>query len=354
MAMTSYERFLRMYQHREADRIPMVDSPWEGTLRRWRRDGMPEDADWRDFFGMDKWELISTDNSPRYEEKVLEDAPGYTIKTSSWGVTMKHFKEEDSTPAFLDYKVHDPASWEDAKARMLKGEGRIDWKHLEKHYPLWRAEGRWVSALFWFGFDVAHSWMAGTENILIAMAEEPEWVEDVFETFLQTTMHLFQQIWDAGYRFDEIFWYDDMGYKNTTFFSNRMYRQLLKPYHRRAVEWAHEKGIYAHLHSCGDVMTRVPDLVDIGVDCLNPLEIKAGMDPLALKAEYGDRLTLHGGINAVLWEDREKVTSEIARLVPQLKERGGYIFSSDHSIPNSVSLENFREIIRAVKRYGTY
>ena len=120
------------------------------------------------------------------------------------------------------------------------------------------------------------------------------------------------------------------------------------------MDWAHDHGIYAHLHSCGDVMTRVDDLVEIGIDCLNPLEVKAGMEPLTLKKKYGDRLALHGGINAVLWDDKDAIVGEIERTVPVLKENGGYIFSSDHSIPNSVSLDNMKAIVEAVKKAGAY
>ena len=54
MEMTSYERFKRMYEHREADRIPIIDSPWGGTVARWKREGMPENVDWSDYFGTDK------------------------------------------------------------------------------------------------------------------------------------------------------------------------------------------------------------------------------------------------------------------------------------------------------------
>ena len=145
-----------------------------------------------------------------------------------------------------------------------------------------------------------------------------------------------------------------MGYKGTTFFSPDMYRRLLKPFHKRAIDWAHEKGIYARLHSCGNIMTLVPYLVEIGLDALNPLEIKAGMDPLALKERYGDKLTLHGGINAVLWDDADAIIAEIDRLVPKLKEGGGYIFSSDHSIPNTVSLSTMEKIVARVKEKGSY
>ena len=101
-------------------------------------------------------------------------------------------------------------------------------------------------------------------------------------------------------------------------------------------------------------MTLVPDLVEMGLDGLNPLEVKAGMEPLTLKERYGDKLTLHGGINAVLWDDADAIIAEIDRLVPKLKEQGGYIFSSDHSIPNTVSLQNMEKIVARVKEMGRY
>lgn len=352
--MNTWERVKRMYEHREADRIPVLDSPWQGTVRRWHREGMPEGMDWCDYFGADKVAEIGVDITPRYPEKILEETDTYYIATSSWGVTMKHFKEEDSTPEFLDYKVTTPEEWEKAKSRMTLSDDRIPWDMLKENYAKWRAEGRWIRGVFWFGFDVAHSWMMGTENMLVAMLEEPEFVEDIFDTYLSHSEELFARIWDAGYHFDEMFWYDDMGYKGTTFFSPGLYRSLLQPYHKRAVDWAHNHGIYAQLHSCGDVMSLLPDIMATGVDALNPLEVKAGMDVLQIKREYGDRLLLRGGINAVLWNDTEAILQEIREKIPVLKENGGYIFASDHSIPNSVSLENMKRIMEEIRQIGKY
>ena len=352
--MTSKERFMRMYLHQEADRIPIIDDPWAGTIARWQREGMPKDVHWTEFFGTDKTAGIGVDITPRYEKKVLEETEDYTIYTTGWGVTQKSFKTQDSTPEFLDFKVTTPEVWEQAKKMMTLEDDRIPWDNLKKNYAQWVAEGRWITANFWFGFDVTHSWMVGTETLLIAMYEEPEWCVDMFNTYLDRCIALFDRIWDAGYRFDCIRWPDDMGYKGRTFFSNEMYRELLKPVHKRAVDWAHSKGIFAELHSCGNIMTRVDDLMDVGIDALNPLEVKAGMDPIALKQKYGEKLVLHGGVNAVLWDDKDAIIEEIRRVVPVLKENGGYIFSSDHSIPNSVSLENFRAIVEEVKRVGRY
>ncbi len=352
--MTSKERFMRMYQHKEADRVPIIDGPWAGTFRRWHKEGLPTNVDWTDYFDIDKTAGIGCDISPRYEGKVLEETDEYVIYTTAWGTTQKSFKTEDSTPEFIDFKVKTPEAWEEAKARMTVSDDRIDWNGLKNNYNKWVEEGRWITAGFWFGFDVAHSWMMGTENLLVAMYEEPDMVIDIFNTYLDRCIAHFEKIWDAGYKFDCISWPDDMGYKGTTFFSNEMYREMLKPVHKRAVDWAHNHGIYAHLHSCGDIMSRIDDLVDIGIDALNPLEVKAGMDPLKLKKEYGDKLVLHGGINAVLWDDKDAIIAEIDRLVPILKQNGGYIFSSDHSIPNSVSLDNFKAIIARVKEVGKY
>jgi uroporphyrinogen decarboxylase len=352
--MTTYERFKRMFEHKEADRIPIIDDPWGATIERWRKEGLPEKTSFTDFFGLDHVASIGADNSPKYPEEVLEETPEFKIVKTKWGATLKSWKHVASTPEFLDFTIKDPDSWQAAKKRMTPSRERINWDHLKRNYPLWREKGYWVQGNFWFGFDVTHSWAVGTERVLMAMLEEPEWISDMFNHYLDVHIALFDMILDAGFQPDGIRWPDDMGYKHSQFFSLSAYREILKPVHKRAIDWAHARGLKAHLHSCGDVNPFVPELLEIGLDALHPLEVKAGMNPVELKKKYGDRLVLHGGINAVLWDDKEAIIAEIARVVPEMKERGGYIFSSDHSVPSSVSLENFREIVTAAKKYGAY
>ena len=343
-----------MFEHKEADRIPITDIPWDGTLARWKKEGMPHDADWRDFFQVDKLERIYIDISPQYEKKVIEETEDYIINTTEWGVTVKNLKIQDSTPEFLDYKVNTPEKWEQAKAKMNVCSERINWEYIKSIFPLCEKEGRWIEGILWFGFDTIHSWMAGTETILISMLENPEWFCDMVNTYLDRSIAHLEILWDKGYRFDGIYWYDDMGYKNRTFFSEELYVELLKPAQKRAIDWAHDRGIKAHLHSCGNIMSFIPHLVDIGLDALNPIEIKAGMDIKALKNNYGDKLVLVGGADAMILDKREKILPYIEELIPLLKENGGYIFSSDHSIPSSVSLEDYRAITEAVKKAGAY
>ena len=353
--LTERERILRTYKHQEVDRIPMVDSAWRGTQKRWHSEGLPAGVHWETHFGFDRWMKLQPSNSPRFEVKVLEKTDRYTIQTTEWGLTRKVFNELDSTPEVLDFYYSDSEKWEEAKKAMLVyHDDRIPWKWLRENHARLRAEGRFLQLVVWFGFDVAHSHMIGTENVLIGMYEEPEWIKDVIDTYLKTSLDLCQRILDAGYEFDGILWYDDMGYKGSPFFSPAAYREIVKPFHKKAVDWAHERGMVAELHSCGFIEPLLPDILETGVDMLNPLEVKAGMDPNRLKSLYGEKLAFHGGINAQLWDNIELVKAEMERIIPVMKEGGGYMFASDHSIPNSVSFENMTQIAALAHKLGKY
>ena len=352
--MTSHDRFARMYAHQEADSVPIIDGPWGATIERWHREGMPKDVSFVDYFGLDHVASIGVDNSPRYECKVVEETDEYRIATNAWGATLKNWKHAASTPDFLDFIVTSPDKWREAKKRMTPTRDRVNWDHLRANYKTWRERGYWISAGLWFGFDVTHAWMVGTERLLMAMVEDPEWCLDMFNHFLDVDIALLDMVWDEGYEFDEVRWPDDMGYKHNLFFSVDTYRNLLKPVQKRAVEWAHAKGAKAELHSCGCIRPLIPEFIDIGLDGLNPLEVKAGMDPIEVKKTFGDRLVLHGGINAMLWDKPEQIEAVIRDVVPVLKASGGYIFSSDHSVPSSVGLEDFRRIVELAKDVGAY
>ena len=84
--MTTHERFSRMFEHREADRVPIIDIPWEETIQRWHSEGMPAGVDYVEFFGLDRVAEVMVDNSPRYPEKILEETEDYKISTTSFGV----------------------------------------------------------------------------------------------------------------------------------------------------------------------------------------------------------------------------------------------------------------------------
>lgn len=352
--LTSRERIGRAIRREPIDRVPILDNYWHTTIRRWRTEGLGEGVEVADALDIDHIVNLSVDTSPQLPTETLEETDEYVICRTHWGSKIKTLKVVNATSEVIEPGMADITDWPKLKKRIAPDPSRFPFDRLEANYVTWREKGWWINAMPWFGFDISHARFTGTENMLVAMLTDPEIVKDMFTHQLDVSLAMLDMAWERGYEFDGIRWPDDMGYKGKQFFSMDIYRGLLKPLHARAIEWAHAKGIPAELHSCGDIRPFIPEFVEIGLDVLNPLEVKAGVDPLAVKAEFGDRLTLHGGINAALWTQPEAVHAEIDRLVPTLKQGGGYIFSSDHSVPDAVPYDTFRTIVEHAKHAGSY
>lgn len=352
-AMTTRERVGRMFAHKDADRIPVWEGAWGSTQARWKSEGMT--GDYVDYFDLDRIVLIyRLDTSPQLPEETLSETDKQRTYRTAWGSTLRNWKQRESVPEFIEPGMHGPDEWSAVKERLGPNDNRIPWNWLKEHWPRWREQGAWIMFSGWFGFDVTHSKVLGTEESLIALIEEPEWLVDIWQAQLELNLALLDRVWEAGYEFDALRWPDDMGYKNAQFFSLSTYRELLKPIHKQAIDWAHAKGIPAYLHSCGNVQPFVSELVEMGLDALNPLEVKAGMDPLEVKRAHGDRLVLHGGFNALDWQDMDAMAASVESRLPALMESGGYIFATDHSTPSDVGLNDFRRIVELVKWTGTY
>ena len=106
--MTSAERFRCTFDHKEPDRLPIFDSPWNSTWQRWRQEGYPEGADPAEFFGWDRVAGIHIDNSPRYPVGVVEETDEYKIHTTAWGTTQKNWKSKGGVPEFEALHHHRP------------------------------------------------------------------------------------------------------------------------------------------------------------------------------------------------------------------------------------------------------
>ncbi len=352
--MTSKERFARAFKHQPSDRVVMWDFPWPGALNRWHQEGMPEGVSYEEYFDVDTVGRVIVDNSPRYPFSVVAEDDKFITVKNEWGTTVRNFRVPDSTPDFLDYTIVDWDTWLEAKERITPDRDRVPWAHLEKNYKNWVKEGRWLLGDMYWTFNNLSSEVMGTDTFLVNMITDPELVTDFMGHCLDVNLQLLDMAWDAGYEFDMLNIRDDMGYKGTAFFSLDMYKELIKPLHQKAVDWARKKGIVVRLHSCGNINTLLPEIMTVGFDALHPMEVKAGMVPEDVKRQYGDRLVLHGGFDALLWKDKETILAEIRRLLPILMEGGGYIFAADHSIPNYVDFDTIKAVIALVKDIGRY
>ncbi len=110
------------------------------------------------------------------------------------------------------------------------------------------------------------------------------------------------------------------------------------------------------LHNCGCVRDLIPRFIEDGLTCLQPLEVKAGMDLIELKRDFGDKLAFMGGIDvrAMADPDPAVIEEEIKTKILSAKKGGGYIYHSDHSVPNNVSFEQYLRALQLVKEYGAY
>jgi uroporphyrinogen decarboxylase len=147
-----------------------------------------------------------------------------------------------------------------------------------------------------------------------------------------------------------------LGYRGGTFFSPRHYEDQLHPVFKELCRYFHNHGMYVLLHSCGDVKDFIPFFIEEGIDCLEPLEVKAGMDLIHLKEKYGDKICLMGGIDVRLMalDDPKLIEKEIKEKITVAKEAGGYIYHSDHSVPMNISFKQYKKVIELLKKYGSY
>jgi uroporphyrinogen decarboxylase len=112
------------------------------------------------------------------------------------------------------------------------------------------------------------------------------------------------------------------------------------------------------LHSCGSVRRFIPDLIEAGIQILDPVQPKAAnMDALELKREFGDRLTFHGGIDiqqVLPFGSKEEVAEEVLRCIQAFGPGGGYILSPSHNIQADTPPENIAAMCEAAVKYGVY
>ena len=203
--------------------------------------------------------------------------------------------------------------------------------------------------------------LRGTEQFLTDMALQPAFAEALFwkvgEVFKE---FYFAQLDAVG---DFVEWVelgDDLGSQSGPLISPSMYRSLLKPVHADLITAIKRRApnVRVMYHSCGAIRRFLPDLAEIGVDILNPIQVAAkGMIPAEIKAEYGDRLCFLGGVDSqhLLREGTpEQVTAEVRRRLCEMGPGGGYILAPSHNIGDDVPLENVSAFFEAARSWGGY
>ena len=352
--MNSQERVSLVLSGGIPDRVPLDDGYWQTTIERWWQEGLPRDVSPSDFFGTNEIVRISGDYTMQFPERVIEERGMTRTYWDSNGALRRDLHTPDGwTSQWLDFTIKGEDDWNRERRRMAYKPSRIADTTMDI-YRRARAEKKFVCYMAHACFHP--TWMRiGMANMLVRMLEEPDFVHELYAAHAQLVIDLYEGMRRMGLEFDAAFMADDLGYQASPLISPGLYRELVLPHHKRICDHFAGQGLRTMLHSDGNVEPLIPGFLDAGFAALNPLEAKAGLDVRTLKSRFGDRLVLYGNIDArKLAGTREEIEEEIASKIPVAKQKGGYIYHSDHSVPNDVSLENYRFAIELVKRYGAY
>ena len=153
---------------------------------------------------------------------------------------------------------------------------------------------------------------------------------------------------------------DDLGTQTGPQLSPQLYREVVKPRHKRFYQYIKEhSNAYLLLHSCGSVYEFIPDFIEMGVDALNPIQVSAkDMDTRMLKREFGKDITFWGGgcdTQKVLPFGTPKgIVKEVRRRIKDCAPDGGFVFTQVHNIQANVPPENIVAMYSAIEKYGKY
>lgn len=385
--MTSKERVFQALNHKEADRVPIdFASTHVSGMHKLAYDDIAEKAG---LATSEKYNFLRSGTAEPKEDmlqKVGSDIRGLwpnKLGEDYWAV--ESWEDEK------DFHILDEwgAKWKKEKDGGLYysvyecpvEEEEIEMEEIEAyHYPILDNDEKFAGlkekaqiidasghAIFLENpmCEVFHSQtrVRGYENFFADLMIDPELATYMME---QTAERLFDYFKRA---LDELRDYplivrlsDDLGSQNSLLISPDKYRTMVKPIHKKLIQSikANAKNdVKIFFHSDGAIKELIPDLIDIGVDILNPIQYSCtGIDPLKLKKEFGKDLCFWGGgidtQSTFRTGTKEEIIDEVKRNIEAFAPGGGYIFSQIHNFQKGTDPDKFWAVWETIKQYGKY
>ena len=375
--MTSRERVLEALSHREPDRVPL-DFGSTGTtgitIRAYERLKAHLDIE-AETVCVDRMQQLA-----RVDEKVLE-----TFRVDTRGIEVNppdKWQDKELPDGYMDEwgvvrTMPEGGYWYDIIQPILGDEATED--DLEEH-SFWPAPGdpgrcrgleETAKSLYedteyaLIGivpgpFITQSQYMRGFEGWFRDTIEKPEFIGALMDRCLDLILDMTDEMLHAiGDYIQIIFTGDDIGVQEGPMISPDSYRRLLKPRQRRLFKFlkANTKAKVLY-HSCGSVHALLPDLIDLDVDCINPVQVNAAkMDSALLKADFGDKMSFWGAIDTARvlpGGTTDQIRAEVKKRIADLAPGGGYVLNSVHNIQAEVPPENVIAMFEAGLELGGY
>ena len=372
--MNARERFFAMFRGGRVDRPFLWESVFlQEAVERWRREGLAADADAYAYLGFDRLARggINIGFDPPLSGRIIADEGASELVEDEVGGVLRQLKNPTSwggTTTWVQYRLRDRASWRLLKQRMDPNSPRRlrAWQGLVEALPSepsihGHSDGFSGSCAIEDGLPTLLTvqgptyWLietAGFSHAAVMLYDEPELVEEVYEHFTWLVTCQMEAVFARRVP-DAVFIDEEGGVTGGPFMSPQMYRALVVPKLRQIAELCISAGVVlVFVESGGDVSLLVPLWKEAGINGILPLDVGAGVDPIAMRREHRD-LALIGGIDRrVLPTSREQIQRQITEHVRVLLREGGCIPSVDAhgAVGADVSFDNIRFYADALRK----
>jgi uroporphyrinogen decarboxylase len=364
--VNSLERVRKCFAHQEPDRIPIDFGGWLSGIKKSAFERLIaylgiESTDWQTY---DPGEKLQQHFQIDFR-RITPATPVYAAKkiaadgkiTDEWNVVRVMENEDDQIVIFPLAEAGEIADLEAFNWPDASGKGR---------YDLVNEQAR---AIHERGFAVSAQpdvngvfeqacWLCGFDQILMNMALKPEFISALFERITVLQEQFASNYYSKlGNNAEMIQLGDDFGTQNGTFFSPEMYRESIAPFQKRYHQ-AIKSGTDAKIfhHSCGSVYRILEDMINTGIEILNPIQhFAAEMDLVTLKKEFGDQLVFHGAIDVqkiLPFKSPAEIRDEVKRVIDILAPGGGYVLAPSHNIQGDTPPENIVAMFEAAIEFG--
>jgi len=365
------DRMKKALRHQEGDRVPISDFFWGSFLDRWRNElGLAPDTDIYRYYDLD-WMNFNPNLDPHIKpfEILKETDEEIVVRTGFEAVIQKMLAypmpsfrkfDTDTIEKMEAFQFDDP--W-DERRYFAAGDDQINGvgDGFVRNLPAFveRLRGAWPDFPTFGGVCEGHEMLwriIGSENTLLWMGLHPDHIARFVERINAFALEIVKaQIKAADGMLDGMVIWGDVAYKNGMLFSPAFWRKHFKPGVKALIDECHAHGLPVIYHGCGNVNQIFEDFIELGVDAYNPLEAKAGLDVIDLRRRFGHRIGFCGNMDVMVWANGSREEIKAATLTKlNAAKGGGFIFQSDHSVPSSVSGENYDYVVRLVKDYGKF
>lgn len=354
--MNGKQRVLCAVAREQPDRVPVDFSANAGTLRRLMDDlGVSAHRELLDRLHVDVVDLRGVVDpvycGPVPKEAVRADG----VTENFWGMCSRVMQTATGPEeAWCEFSLESAASVDELRRHRWPEPDWFDFSDFAERLKPWEDLAVMASGPSVFQHP---TFLRRSDLLLMDMVARPEMADYLMDRFTDFYVTFFDAMFaGAPGKIDILRIADDLGMQDRLLFSPAVFDRHFAPRLKRLIEMAHRHGVKVMFHSCGAIVPLIDRLIALGVDVLDPLQIRAkGMDPAYLKETFGPRIALHGSLDTQYTLPRgsgDDVRREVRRMIDILGPGGGFVLSPSHVLQTDVTTENVLALYETAHEYG--